>query len=133
MCAVFPEFVGKLAQPGILLKKAVGKRQKCGTTEILWHKCGKRIYIVILTSQIIYVTIFLINFYKKLLISERRILLMRNVTLLTQARFAKQGEAMTAVALPHTWNAFDGQDGGNDYWRGIGTYEIDLPNPTKGK
>ena len=50
MCAVFPEFVGKLAQPGILLKKAVGKRQKCGTTEILWHKCGKRIYIVILTS-----------------------------------------------------------------------------------
>ena len=58
---------------------------------------------------------------------------MRNVTLMTQARFAKQGEALSAVALPHTWNAFDGQDGGNDYWRGIGTYEIDLPNPTKGK
>jgi len=58
---------------------------------------------------------------------------MRNVTLLTQARFAKQGEALAVVALPHTWNAFDGQDGGNDYWRGIGTYEIDLPNPTSGK
>ncbi len=58
---------------------------------------------------------------------------MRNVTLMTTARFAKQGEALVAVALPHTWNAFDGQDGGNDYWRGIGTYEIDLPNPTKGK
>ena len=57
---------------------------------------------------------------------------MRNVTLMTQARFAKQGEAMAVVALPHTWNALDGQDGGNDYWRGIGTYEIDLPNPTKG-
>ena len=58
---------------------------------------------------------------------------MRNVKLMTQARFAKQGEALAAVALPHTWNAFDGQDGGNDYWRGIGTYEIDLPNPTAGK
>jgi hypothetical protein len=57
---------------------------------------------------------------------------MRNVKLMTQARFAKQGETLAAVALPHTWNAFDGQDGGNDYWRGIGTYEIDLPNPTKG-
>ena len=57
---------------------------------------------------------------------------MRNVTLLTQARFAKQGEALAQIALPHTWNAFDGQDGGNDYWRGIGTYEIDLPDPTAG-
>ena len=57
---------------------------------------------------------------------------MRNVTLLTAARFAKQGQPMESVALPHTWNALDGQDGGNDYWRGIGTYEIDLPNPTKG-
>ena len=57
---------------------------------------------------------------------------MRNVTLLTSARFAKQGEALAVVALPHTWNALDGQDGGADYWRGIGTYEIDLPNPTKG-
>ena len=57
---------------------------------------------------------------------------MRNVTLMTQALFAKKGEALAPVALPHTWNAFDGQDGGNDYWRGIGIYEIDLPNPTKG-
>ena len=57
---------------------------------------------------------------------------MRNVKLMTQARFAKQGETLAAVALPHTWNAFDGQDGGNDYWRGIGIYEIDLPNPTAG-
>ena len=57
---------------------------------------------------------------------------MRNVTLLTQARFAKQGEALAAIALPHTWNNRDGQDGGADYGRGIGTYEIDLPNPTKG-
>ena len=58
---------------------------------------------------------------------------MRIQTLMTQARFAKQGQPLEAVSLPHTWNALDGQDGGADYWRGIGIYEIDLPNPTKGK
>ncbi|MBQ7519919.1 MAG: glycoside hydrolase family 2 protein [Clostridia bacterium] len=26
------------------------------------------------------------------------------------------------VDLPHTWNAADGQDGGNDYWRGAAAY-----------
>ena len=56
---------------------------------------------------------------------------MRTTTLLTVARFAKQGQPLESVSLPHTWNALDGQDGGADYWRGIGTYEIDLPNPTK--
>ncbi len=58
---------------------------------------------------------------------------MRIKTLLTQALFAKEGGTFAPVALPHTWNAFDGQDGGNDYWRGIGIYKIDLPNPTAGK
>ena len=58
---------------------------------------------------------------------------MRMKTLFTEARFAKQGEALAKVALPHTWNALDGQDGGADYWRGVGTYELDLPNPTPGK
>ena len=58
---------------------------------------------------------------------------MRIKTLLTAAQFAKHGEAFAPVALPHTWNALDGQDGGADYWRGIGTYIIDLPNPTAGK
>ncbi len=57
---------------------------------------------------------------------------MRNVKLLTQARFAKQGDTFGAVALPHTWNALDGQDGGNDYWRGVGIYELDLPDPAPG-
>src|SRR6266849_10557147 len=30
--------------------------------------------------------------------------------------------AWTAVSLPHTWNNLDGQDGGNNYYRGIGWY-----------
>ncbi len=28
----------------------------------------------------------------------------------------------TAVTLPHTWNATDGQDGGNNYYRGVAWY-----------
>lgn len=31
------------------------------------------------------------------------------------------------VTLPHTWNAVDGQDGGNDYYRGNCTYTTQLP------
>ena len=58
---------------------------------------------------------------------------MRTQTLLTAAKFAKWGQSFEAVSLPHTWNNLDGQDGGNDYWRGIGTYEIELPDPTAGK
>lgn len=60
-------------------------------------------------------------------------IMMRTKTLLTAAQFAKNGEAFTTIALPHTWNALDGQDGGNDYWRGLATYRIDLPDPTEGK
>ena len=33
------------------------------------------------------------------------------------------------INLPHTWNAVDGQDGGNDYWRGTCTYETTFPMP----
>ena len=58
---------------------------------------------------------------------------MRIKKLLTNAIFAKQGEAAAAVVLPHTWNALDGQDGGADYWRGIGVYTMELPEPTEGK
>lgn len=35
-----------------------------------------------------------------------------------------------AVALPHTWNAVDGQDGGNDYYRGTCWYTLALAKPT---
>ena len=36
---------------------------------------------------------------------------------------AASGEA---VCLPHTWNAVDGQDGGNDYYRGTCWYIREL-------
>ena len=34
----------------------------------------------------------------------------------------KDGEKIT-LDLPHTWNNIDGQDGGNDYYRGVFVYE----------
>ncbi len=33
------------------------------------------------------------------------------------------------VDLPHTWNAVDGQDGGNDYFRGTCVYEKSIAKP----
>ena len=33
------------------------------------------------------------------------------------------------VDLPHTWNNRDGQDGGNDYYRGVGWYRTHCPVP----
>lgn len=39
-----------------------------------------------------------------------------------------QGET-TILDLPHTWNGKDGQDGGNDYWRGTCTYEKQVKKP----
>ena len=40
-----------------------------------------------------------------------------------------------SVNLPHTWNATDGQDGGNNYYRGIGWYRrhYTLPASAAGK
>lgn len=39
--------------------------------------------------------------------------------------FTKKGES-TNVNLPHTWNGVDGQDGGNDYYRGTCIYEKEI-------
>ncbi|GKX29655.1 beta-galactosidase [Vallitalea longa] len=33
---------------------------------------------------------------------------------------------MKEIKLPHTWNGIDGQDGGNDYYRGVGWYVKEL-------
>jgi beta-galactosidase len=37
--------------------------------------------------------------------------------------------AWTAVQVPHTWNNLDGQDGGGNYYRGIGWYRRHLAVP----
>lgn len=42
--------------------------------------------------------------------------------------FTQNGQS-TEVNLPHTWNAVDGQDGGNDYYRGTCLYTRILERP----
>ena len=47
--------------------------------------------------------------------------------------FAKGEHTAETVNLPHTWNATDGQDGGNDYWRGTAAYCKSFDKPIMGK
>ncbi len=62
---------------------------------------------------------------------------MRQNIILDQWNFVKNAEnaeqAVTEkgipVTLPHTWNAIDGQDGGNDYYRGTCWYVRNLECP----
>lgn len=54
---------------------------------------------------------------------------MRNCTLFNDNwTFEKEGQT-EAVTLPHTWNAEDGTDGGNDYYRGTCTYRKTFTRP----
>lgn len=53
----------------------------------------------------------------------------RTQTLMEQWKFLGPDGKETQVNLPHTWNAFDGQDGGNDYYRGTCHYEKIFAQP----
>lgn len=48
--------------------------------------------------------------------------------LMEQWLFIGPDNRQEQVNLPHTWNAKDGQDGGNDYYRGICHYEKTFEN-----
>ena len=55
---------------------------------------------------------------------------MRNkIELMKNWQFTGPDGKTTVLDLPHTWNAVDGQDGGNDYWRGCCTYRKTFPMP----
>ena len=55
---------------------------------------------------------------------------MRNLSLFNSGwTFTGPDGNTEPVTLPHTWNAIDGQDGGNDYWRGVCTYQTAFPCP----
>lgn len=43
--------------------------------------------------------------------------------------FIKSGESPCQVNIPHTWNNADGQDGGNNYWRGTCVYKKTFSKP----
>ena len=47
--------------------------------------------------------------------------------------FTDMDGATAPVDIPHTWNAQDGQDGGDDYRRGTCTYCKDFPKPEFGE
>ena len=55
---------------------------------------------------------------------------MRKITRLMDGwSFTDQKGNRASVQLPHTWNAKDGQDGGNDYWRGTLKYDNHFAKP----
>lgn len=56
---------------------------------------------------------------------------MRREINLTAAKWSFTGRdgVTIPVRLPHTWNNLDGQDGGNDYYRGKCTYQLTFPKP----
>lgn len=51
------------------------------------------------------------------------------INLMDHWRFTGPDGKTVPVQLPHTWNAHDGQDGGNDYWRGSCTYRTSFSCP----
>lgn len=53
----------------------------------------------------------------------------RRQKLMDQWNFTGPDGNVSEVQLPHTWNNVDGQDGGNDYWRGACRYERDFDIP----
>lgn len=55
---------------------------------------------------------------------------MREITKIMNGwEFTGPDGTTTTVDLPHTWNARDGQDGGNDYWRGTCIYRTHFAAP----
>ena len=55
---------------------------------------------------------------------------MRSTTkLMKNWQFTGPDGKTAAVDLPHTWNNIDGQDGGNDYWRGTCIYKTRFAAP----
>lgn len=51
----------------------------------------------------------------------------REILLNKQWTFQYHDGKKLEIDLPHTWNNLDGQDGGDDYWRGTCTYQKGFP------
>ncbi len=70
-----------------------------------------------------------------LLISASAFAQRQTIELASDWQFARTTGAWERVSIPHTWNAFDGQDGGKNYFRGRCEYRrsFDIPAKWKGK
>ena len=53
----------------------------------------------------------------------------KTTTIMKNWLFTDLDGSQTKLDLPHTWNALDGQDGGDDYRRGTCTYETEVAAP----
>ena len=54
---------------------------------------------------------------------------MRQINCINEGWMLKKEGRYSTVNLPHTWNAIDGQDGGDDYYRGVCVYWKELAMP----
>jgi len=54
---------------------------------------------------------------------------MRKIELFNENWVFTKDSTKSDVTLPHTWNNIDGQDGGNDYYRGACIYSKDFTKP----
>lgn len=57
-------------------------------------------------------------------------MLRKSIELKQNWLFTGRDGIKTQINLPHTWNALDGQDGGNDYYRGTCCYQTSFPKPS---
>ena len=57
----------------------------------------------------------------------------KTILLMDDWFFTYKNDEKININLPHTWNNFDGQDGGNDYYRGTCLYEKTLTCPVYDK
>lgn len=53
----------------------------------------------------------------------------QEIKIMKNWQFTGPDKSTVTVDLPHTWNNIDGQDGGNDYWRGTCTYKTTFAAP----
>ncbi len=53
----------------------------------------------------------------------------KTIKLMKNWNFTDQNGKTSKIMLPHTWNHKDGQDGGNDYWRGTNKYDTVFEMP----
>ena len=61
--------------------------------------------------------------------ARKRVIMREIIKIMKNWNFTDQNGKVTQLDLPHTWNNKDGQDGGNDYWRGTNKYDtvFDIP------
>ena len=77
--------------------------------------------------RVFYLSLY-ISLLKKEQSKKEELNLRKTISLMKDWMFTQEGKKRL-VDLPHTWNALDGQDGGNNYLRGTCIYETKVSKP----